>query len=103
MSRKNGEQLFEAYSSIYLELIFCRMEFKKSNKAEDLVLHERKIIEERGCRSTIVTLSIFIGELYIDIGQKEKALEYLKKAESMAKEMNMDYWLKRTQKALDKL
>jgi hypothetical protein len=34
-----------------------------------------------------------IGEFYIDIGKKEKAFEYLKKAESMSKEMDMDYWL----------
>nr|MBC8357332.1 guanylate cyclase [Candidatus Aminicenantes bacterium] len=103
LSRKNGEQMVEALSNIYLGLILWRMESKKSNRAEDLVLHGMRRLEERGFRSFIVTQSIFIGEFYIDIGQKEKALEYLKKAESMSKEMDMDYWLKRTQIALGKL
>jgi hypothetical protein len=62
-----------------------------------------KITEEIGNSPGIATFSIFIGEFYIDIGHKEKVLEYLKKAESMSKEMEMDYWLKRAQKALDKL
>lgn len=80
-----------------------RLESKKSNRAEDLIFHGMKILEERGCRPSIVILSLSIGEFYIDIDQKEKALEYLKRAESMSKEMEMDYWLKRTQKVLDKL
>jgi class 3 adenylate cyclase/tetratricopeptide (TPR) repeat protein len=103
LSRENGEQLEEAISSIFLGLILWRMESKKTDRAEDLILQGMKILEERGVRPFVVILYVFIGEFYIDIGQKEKALEYFTKAESMVKEMKMDYWLKRTQKALDKL
>ena len=42
-----------------------------------------------------------LGELYADMGQKEKALGALKKAQSMFREMDMDYWLRKTQNALE--
>jgi tetratricopeptide (TPR) repeat protein len=96
LSRENGEQLEEAYANIYLGLIIGRTEFKKSYRAEGLILHGMKTLEERGCRATAAMFGMLSGELYIDIDQKEKALEYLERAESMAKEMEMDYWLKRT-------
>jgi hypothetical protein len=34
------------------------------------------------------------------MGQREKALEYLKKVQGMFQEMGMDYWLRRTQEVL---
>jgi hypothetical protein len=36
---------------------------------------------------------LFLGEVYAHSGQKEKALEHLKEAETMFQEMGMDYWL----------
>jgi hypothetical protein len=44
-----------------------------------------------------------LGELYADTGQKEKALEHLKKAEERFQEMGMDYWLAKTQEVLERL
>jgi hypothetical protein len=44
---------------------------------------------------------LFLGEIYAHAGQKEKALENLKKAERMYQEMGMDYWLDRTKKLLE--
>jgi predicted ATPase len=49
----------------------------------------------RGCLS--------LGELYDKAGQKEKALENLKKAETMFQEMGMDYWVAMTKELLEKL
>ena len=46
---------------------------------------------------------LFLGELYIDSREKEKALENLKKAEGMFQEMGMDYWTGRTQEVLGRL
>ncbi len=46
---------------------------------------------------------LFLGELYLDTGQKEKALENLKKAGGMFKEMGMDYWLAKTDEVLKRL
>jgi hypothetical protein len=36
----------------------------------------------------------------MSLGEKEKAIENLNKAEAMFREMRMDYWLTRTQKVL---
>jgi hypothetical protein len=44
---------------------------------------------------------LFLGELHAGAGQKEKALENLKKAEAMFQEMGMDYWLARTKNLLE--
>jgi hypothetical protein len=45
----------------------------------------------------------YLGELYANAGQKEKALENLKKAEAMFQEMGTDYWLTQAQGTLEKL
>jgi hypothetical protein len=45
----------------------------------------------------------YLGELYVHAGQKEKALENLRKGEAMFQEMGMDYWLAETRKVLAKL
>ena len=44
-----------------------------------------------------------LGELYADTGQKDKAMETLKKAAKMFQEMEMDYWLTKTNEVLDRL
>ena len=44
-----------------------------------------------------------LGDLYNDMGRKEEALEYLKKAERMFQEMGMEYWLDRTKEVLEKV
>jgi len=41
-----------------------------------------------------------LGELYLNVGQKQKTMENLDKAEVMFQEMGMDYWLERTQEVL---
>ncbi|MBW1812886.1 MAG: hypothetical protein JRJ39_04190 [Deltaproteobacteria bacterium] len=46
---------------------------------------------------------VYDRELYADTGRKEKALKNLKKAETMYKAMERDYWLKRTQEVLARL
>jgi hypothetical protein len=44
-----------------------------------------------------------LGKVYAEPGRKEEALENLKKAESMYREMSMDYWMGKTQEALKSL
>jgi len=44
-----------------------------------------------------------LGEIYADNGQKEKALENLKKAEAMYQEMKMGLWLGKTREILNRL
>jgi hypothetical protein len=44
-----------------------------------------------------------LGELYANTGQREKALETLKKAEGVFQEMGMDHWMRRTQSVLQRM
>ena len=46
---------------------------------------------------------LYLGELYADTGQREKALENLKKAEAAFQAMGMDYWLRRTEEVLERV
>ena len=48
---------------------------------------------------------IFIShvERDADTGQREKAVETFKKAEGAFQEMGMQYWLRRTQEALERV
>jgi class 3 adenylate cyclase len=46
---------------------------------------------------------LFLGGLYLNKGSKGKAVKNLKMAEEMFQEMRMDYWLKKTQKVLERL
>ena len=103
LAQKNGEQRSGVVSNIFLGMILLRMESKKRKMAEELIFNGIKRLEEMGIRAHIVMYSIHIGELYVDTGQKKKAFEYLRKAESMSKEMGMDYWLGKAQEVLARL
>jgi hypothetical protein len=46
---------------------------------------------------------LFLGELYADTGQHDKAVESLKNAGGMFREMGMDYWLAKTDEVLKRL
>jgi len=43
---------------------------------------------------------LYLGQLYMTAGEKEKAIEPLKKAEGLFEKMEMDYWLTRTRNTL---
>ena len=71
------------------------------HKTEEYILKGMKILEELETKPAYAGGYLNRGELYADAGQKEKALENLKKAEAMYQEMGMDYWLARTKKLLE--
>ena len=54
-------------------------------------------------RNHVPLRALFLGELYADRGQGQKALQNMKKAEGMFEKMGMDYWLARTQEVLGRL
>jgi hypothetical protein len=55
-----------------------------------------RILETLKVRPFFAQGCLFLGELYAEAGQAERAAENLKEAESMFQEMGMDYWLART-------
>ena len=72
-------------------------------KAKNYILSGIKILENLKLKPSYTEGYLFLGELYADSGQKDLALENLKKAEAMFQEMGMDYWLGKTQEVLERL
>ena len=72
-------------------------------EAEEYILKGIKILEELKLQPYVSTGCLFLGELYADVGQREKALENLKTAEVMFQEMGMDYYLAKTKKVLERV
>jgi hypothetical protein len=76
--------------------------FIKGN-AEKTILEGISLLEELKIKPYISVGHLFLGELYIFSDQREKAIEKLDKAKLMFQEMEMDYWLNKTQKVLERL
>jgi tetratricopeptide (TPR) repeat protein len=93
LSQKNNEKYYEALAWIFLGRILGRTSTPHIHKAEECILQGMRIADELKTKPTYAQGYLFLGELYAHGGQKEKALENLKKAETMFQEMGMDYWL----------
>jgi tetratricopeptide (TPR) repeat protein len=100
LSPKNNEKLVEGRSWILLGRILGRTETSQIDKAEEYILQGMKILDELKLKPDYAKGYFDLGELYANAGQKEKALENLKRAESMFQDMGMDYWLTRTRELL---
>jgi len=103
LSQKKNEKHFEGMSRATLGRILGKADRSQYDEAEEYVLQGINILEELKLKPGYVQGYLFLGELYADTGQREKALENLKKAEGMFQEMGMDYWLRRTQEVLSRL
>ncbi|MFB0522011.1 MAG: adenylate/guanylate cyclase domain-containing protein [Desulfatiglandales bacterium] len=102
-SQNNNEKLIEGQSRVWQGRILSKAEPSQSDKAEEYILQGIKILDELQAKPFCAQGYLCLGEFYADAGQKEKALENLKKAEAMFQEMGMDYWLRQTQSILEKL
>jgi tetratricopeptide (TPR) repeat protein len=103
LAQTNQEKLSEGISWIQLGRIIGKTEKLQIDKAEEYILKGMKISDELKTKPNYALGYLFLGELYANAGQKEKALENLKKAEAMFQEMGMNYYLARTKKLLETL
>ena len=103
LSQSRNEKHFEGRSRVLLGRILGKTESLHFDKAEESILQGIKILEELGTRPWFSEGYLYLGELYGRTGKKQKALENLKRAENMFHDMDMKYWLHRTQNVLDKL
>jgi class 3 adenylate cyclase/tetratricopeptide (TPR) repeat protein/energy-coupling factor transporter ATP-binding protein EcfA2 len=103
LAQTSHQKYYKGFSQIQLGRIFGKMEGSQLHKAEEHILQGMKILDELETKPSYALGYLFLGELYADAGQKEKALENLKKAEAMYQEMGMDYWLARTKELLEKI
>ncbi len=103
LSQTNNESTLAGYSTIWLGRIVGKSDLSGADNARQLVLEGIRKLEELSAKPWSTQGYLFLGEIYADRGQKEKALAKLKKAESMFQEMGMDYWLAKTQEVLARL
>ncbi len=96
IAQKNHEKPGEGFAWILLGRILGESEKSQYDRAEECILQGIKIFEELKQRPSYAQGYLFLGGLYADVGQPDKALENWKKAEGMFREMGMRYWLART-------
>jgi tetratricopeptide (TPR) repeat protein len=101
LGQTNHEKYGEGVSWLQLGRTIGKMEESRIDKAEEYILRGMKILDELETKPAYAVGCLNLGELYADAGQKEKAIENLKRAEVMFQEMGMDYWLARTKKLLE--
>jgi tetratricopeptide (TPR) repeat protein len=102
-SQKNHQQYSEGFAWILLGRTLGKADKSQINKAEECILQGIKILDGLKLIPYYTPGYYFLGELFADIGQKDKALENLKKSEKLFQEMGMDYWLTGTQKIMSRL
>jgi class 3 adenylate cyclase/tetratricopeptide (TPR) repeat protein len=101
LAQTSHQKYWEGMSQIQLGGTLGKMEGLQLHKAEEHILKGTKILDELETKPFYAQGCFYLGELYADAGQKEKAIENLKKAEAMFQEMGMDYWLARAKKLLE--
>jgi len=103
LSQRNNEKHWEGHSRIWLGRILAKADTARVANAEEYIHQGINISNELKIRPLPAQGYLFLGELYTETGKREKALENIKKAKGMFKEMGMDYWLAKTQEVLDRL
>jgi tetratricopeptide (TPR) repeat protein len=103
LSQKNNEKGVEGISRIWLGRILSKTDPSQRDKSEESILQGIQILEPLQIKPWYSEGYLALGELYTDMGQKDKALENLNKAKGMFKEMGMDYYLAKTQAVLSRL
>jgi tetratricopeptide (TPR) repeat protein len=100
LSRKNHENGWEGFALVGLGRVLGKREPQQRTKAEECFSQGLAIFDNLEMKPWYAQGLLFLGEFYLDEGEKEKALENLKEAEALFQEMGMDYWLERTRKIL---
>jgi class 3 adenylate cyclase/tetratricopeptide (TPR) repeat protein/ribosomal protein L40E len=103
ISQKVHQKWNEGTAWILLGRIFNKGGKNQVVKAEECILKGIKIFDELKLKPLYAQGYHFLGELYDDTGQNEKALENLRSSENMFREMGMGYWLARTHEVLEKM
>jgi tetratricopeptide (TPR) repeat protein len=100
---QTNHQHGEGFAWILLGRTLGKMNPPLIDRAEKSLLKGIKIYEELKIKAHYVLGYFFLGEMYADTGQNDKALETFKTADLLFREMSMDYWIAKTQKILRSL
>lgn len=103
LAQQDQDKRAEGLSSMCLGVILGMQDKSRWAEAEGCILRGMQTFDELKVRPLYAVGYYYLGELYAQTGQREKARENLHKAEAMYQEMGMDYWLRRTQEDMAKL
>jgi class 3 adenylate cyclase/tetratricopeptide (TPR) repeat protein len=104
LAQKEHSKLWEAGAWLVLGSIMGKTDKTRSAEAEQHILQGMKFFDEAKARAWYVLAHLYLGEFYVDTGQRQKALETLEKAQQMMTEMGMTGpYVAWTQSLLEKL
>lgn len=103
LSQKNNEKASEGQSWILLGRILEKTIPPRADRARECILKGMEIYRELKTKPNYCLGHLFLGELYLNAGKKEMAMQNLEQAEEMFREMGMAYWLTRTRAVLNRL
>jgi len=103
LSQKAQQIWIEGFALILLGRIFGRMDQPHLEIAEKYILNGIKILKELELKALYAQGYFFLGEIFAESGQHNKALESLDEAKGMFHEMGMEYWLSKTRGMLESL
>jgi hypothetical protein len=102
-SLANNEKHFQGRSRILLGRFLAKADRGQIEAAVGNIRQGISQFEELGTLPWSGWGYLWLGEVYSEAGRKEEALENLKKAEPLFREMGMDFWLAKAQEELAKL
>jgi tetratricopeptide (TPR) repeat protein len=103
MSQETGEIGWEGFARLMIGRTLGKSDTSQISAAEKQILQGIDLLQQLNHKSNQSVGYLFLGELYADTSQREKALENLNKAETMFQEMGMDYWLGKTKEVSARL
>jgi tetratricopeptide (TPR) repeat protein len=103
LAQTNREKYFEGESLLQLGRTLGKMEESQIDEAENHILQGLKILDELETKPAYAVGCLNLGELYLDAGKKDQALENLRRSEEMFSRMGMDYWLTQARNILAKI
>jgi tetratricopeptide (TPR) repeat protein len=102
-AQTNHEKINEGLLWLQVGRAIGKIEKSQLDTGKEYIHKGMKILEELKIKASSSQGHLYLGELYAEAGQKEKALEHLEKAQGLFQKMGMNYWLGRTRKVLERL
>ncbi|MDA8136924.1 MAG: AAA family ATPase [Desulfobacteraceae bacterium] len=102
-SLENNEKMIQGLTRAWLGRVMAKTDPTHIDAAVQQVIQGISVLNELGIILFCGWGYFWLGEIYAEAGRKEAALINLKKAETLFREMGMDYWLSKAQRLLDRL
>jgi len=100
LSQQHNERLIEAGVWFLLGKILRKTTPHKIAGAEECILKGIEISAKLRVKAYCSLGYLYLGQVYLTGGEKEKAIKHLNKAEGLFRGMGMDYWLDKAQESL---